>query len=510
MNADCRHGVSGAMLAWAFALAAACGCSPKVADTGTEAPEAEAPPSASPTENPAPDPVAAEPAKPSLPPPDYETVDPLPEIPVLAILLESMGGSDVELRSAAVGSAATMGGEEVTTWLVGRMRGASPTARAAIVQALARRGDFGGLPTVLQATRDPDDSVRLAAIAGSAALGREMVAGALAEVLARGGDDAAAARKALIEMPGPEATAAVAQALEGTSAVVRRELLGVLAERDSAAHVELVLAAATDADESVRVAALKALGVLAGADALPRLTELVIASKTSRELRAAEKALSSTAAKIRDRGASARTVVAALDGSAGKARAALTRTLGRLGHAAGLPALRAALDGKDADSRDAAARSLSGWPDASVADDLLALAKNAPKETHRVLALRGYVRIAGLAGAESPEGAIDMYRTAARLADDLGRPEDKKFVLAGLAEVRHPAALEMMLPYLEDKALKAEAAVAIIKAAGGLVGEHPTEARAALRKVIAADVDADEKVKARAKEMLGGQAGGGG
>jgi len=422
-----------------------------------------------------------------------------------------MGGSDIELRSAAIGSAAAMGGEEVTTWLVGRMRGAGPTARVAVVEVLARRGDFAGLPTVLQATRDPDDTVRLAAIAGSAALGREMVAGALAEVLARGGDDAAAARKALIEMPGREATAAVAQALEGAPAVVRRELLGVLAERDSAAHVELVLAAAGDADESVRVAALKALGELAGATALPRLAGFVFASKSSRELRAAEKALSSAAAKGKDRGASARTVVAALGGSTGKARAALIRTLGRLGHAAGLPALRAALDGRDADSRDAAVRALAGWPDAEVAADLLKLAKGAPKETHRVLALLGYVRVAGVAGAKSheksPEKSLEMYRTAARLADDLGRPQDKKHVLAGLAEVGHPAALEMMLPYLEDEGLRAEAAAAILKAAGGAAGELPAETRVALRKVIAADVGDD--AKARAREMLGGQAGGG-
>ncbi|MHC5057288.1 MAG: HEAT repeat domain-containing protein, partial [Planctomycetota bacterium] len=257
--------------------------------------------------------------------------------------------------------------------------------------------------------------------------------------------------------------------------------------------------------ESVRVAALKTLGVLAGPDALPDLAGLVLEAKGSRELRAAEKALSSAAARIGDRGASARTVLAALSRSTGKARAAFLRVLGRLGDPSGLPAVRAALGESASDVRDAAVRALAGWPDAAVAADLLDLAKGAPGETHRVLALRGYVRVAGLRDGRSPEETLGMYRTAALVADELGRPQDKKHVLAGLAGMEHPAALGMMLSYLGDKGLKAEAAVALVKAAAGLLGSHRAEARAALEKVLAADVA--EGVKARAREALGGGGG---
>ncbi|MHC5055534.1 MAG: hypothetical protein ACYTKD_12550, partial [Planctomycetota bacterium] len=64
-----------------------------------------------------------------------------------------------------------------------------------------------------------------------------------------GGEDAAVARKALIEMPGAEATAALAQSLEGAPAKARRAVVEILGERDSAAHAGVVLAAARDADE---------------------------------------------------------------------------------------------------------------------------------------------------------------------------------------------------------------------------------------------------------------------
>ena len=65
-----------------------------------------------------------------------------------------------------------------------------------------------------------------------------------------------------------------------------------------------------------------------------------------------------------------------------------------------LDAVRAALKKEDltAEVKDAAVRTLSEWPDAAPADDLLALVNTSSNQTHKVLALRGYIRMAGMTG----------------------------------------------------------------------------------------------------------------
>ena len=70
---------------------------------------------------------------------------------------------------------------------------------------------------------------------------------------------------------------------------------------------------------------------------------------------------------------------------------------------------------------------LADWPDAAPADDLLELVRTADRPSYKVIALRGYVRMACL-GQNS--GA--MY---ARALEEAERPEDKKLVLGSLGSL---------------------------------------------------------------------------
>jgi hypothetical protein len=267
----------------------------------------------------------------------------------------------------------------------------------------------------------------------------------------------------------------------------------------------VVLAAARDGDEALRLAALKALGDIAGADMVPDLIGLVKDARGRRELRAAEKALFSACAAGGDRDACSRAVAEAVRGAEGAHAGALVRTVGRLGAPSGLDALRAALGDAEQEIRDAAARALSSWPDPAAAPDVLALARASPVESHRVLAFRGYVRMAGLPGAGTVAERLRMYATAAEMADAAGRPGDKRIVIAGLAEVAHAGALEMMTEFLGEEGLRSEAAVAVVGAAKGMMAAEPGAARAAIRKVL--DAAVDEEIKARARAVLDGAPG---
>jgi len=109
---------------------------------------------------------------------------------------------------------------------------------------------------------------------------------------------------------------------------------------------------------------------------------------------------------------------------------------------------------------DAAIRALADWPDASAAGDLLTLARTAEKDGHRILALRGYVRLVGLPSNRPVAQTVRMYKDA---LDAAKRAEEKKLILAGLSNLRDIEALKAVALYLDDQALGAEAAVAALK-----------------------------------------------
>ncbi len=180
-------------------------------------------------------------------------------------------------------------------------------------------------------------------------------------------------------------------------------------------------------------------------------------------------------------------------GGAGRAPADAKPTLLRLLGLAGTPeafnAVRAALAQEDAAIRDAAVRTLAEWPNLNAAEELLLLARTAPVQTHKVLALRGYVRLAGL--SDSPTA---MYTRALALAE---RTEDKRLVLAGLGTASSSEALQLVEKHLNDAALQAEAAAAIVQIAGRLRESDATRAKAALHNVLAASTDAAVRRKPR-------------
>jgi hypothetical protein len=145
----------------------------------------------------------------------------------------------------------------------------------------------------------------------------------------------------------------------------------------------------------------------------------------------------------------------------------------------------------------AAIRTLADWPDNAPLADLLAAAKGDGDRTIKTLALRGYIRVASLAG--KPADKLEAFQQALDLSE---RPEEKRLVLAGLAQVEDAAALKMVEFGLAEPSLKREAWLAYEKI-GELLGQrYPDEAREALNRVIAESGDkglADKAGKALGK-----------
>jgi hypothetical protein len=97
-----------------------------------------------------------------------------------------------------------------------------------------------------------------------------------------------------------------------------------------------------------------------------------------------------------------------------------------------------------------------------------------------VLALRGYIRLAGLA-KDRPAEALKMYQAA---LENAKRTDEKRLVLSGLGEIKDVAALNMVEPLIDDAALKEEACAAAVGIGRDIIKKSGDAVRKVLEKVV--------------------------
>ncbi len=419
-------------------------------------------------------------------------------VEAMPAVLAAMKSPDPELKRAAAGIAAAIPGTEVTYWWIQQAGQGEAKTRAAVLEIMGNRGDRAALKTIQAALAVKEQPVRLAAIAAAGKLGREEAVPWLTTILAdRDREARAAVKEALLHMLGEAATAAIAASLDRSPPATREALLNILASRGAFAHLSTVLRFTRDTEVAVRLAALNAVGVLGGWPALPLLVETILKTGEEPEREAAKDALVSICGRQADRDPCARLVLDALPRAEVPARCALLAALSHVGGDPALAAVREALAHESAFVKEAAVRALADWPDVSPAGDLLELVRTAPEVEHRVLALRGYVRLVGLPSQRSPEETVEMYESAMAAVP---RPEGKKLVLSGLSKVGHIRALALAESHLDDPAIQAEAAAAAIKIVKGMRGTHQEKSMAVLQKIL--DISGAEAVHEQAGETL--------
>ena len=412
-------------------------------------------------------------------------------------IFESLADRDAEVRAAAMMALEMMPAEAVKAAATEKMKAGKPELKVVLLKLLAGRGEKGMLPLLAASAADADEAVRVAAYEGMANLGDESVVPTLVAALGKAqGKELEAARNAAARIPGDAATTAIVKAMDGAATALRTELIRTLAARKDAAAVPALLKAAEDKEEAIRAEALKALGAYAGEEALPGLVGLLVKAD-DKGRSAAERAVAAVCARAKDEEKRADAILAALPRAEGPARGALLRVLGKLGGKKALDAVRGGLKEGNAEVKEAAVRALADWPDASVAADLLDVAKSAEGLPHHVLALRGCLRVLGLPNAPPPEERLKLLGDAMKLAR---RPDEKKEILGAMGGVPSLDALKHVEPFLADEALKAEAAIAAVKIASSLIGSQPDAAKAALKKLL--DAAPNDDVKKQAQDAL--------
>jgi type 1 glutamine amidotransferase/HEAT repeat protein len=376
------------------------------------------------------------------------------------VLMEMLAGGDPLARSAAAAVIREAPGAEFTEAVLAGMKSLPPDRQALVISALGDRGDTLARSAALEAANSPNEALRLA---GLRALGRLGNAGTVISLLGITSAHAdAATRKAvqdsLVMLPGREVDQTMAERIAQRSTRERPVLMQALARRGYTAAVPALVQLTRDSEESSRLAAISALGELAAITDAPALVEILQQARTTEEAGAADAALTRLYARIDEKEAWVSALLAGLPAAAPERRILLLRGVSRHGDARALQAVRAAVTDPSTEVQDAAVTMLAEWETPEPADTLLETAKSSGSARHRLLALRGYLRIAGM-GSLPAARRLTMVQEGLRLAQ---RDEERRLALGALAGIGTPEALAAALPYLENEALRDEAAAAVV------------------------------------------------
>jgi HEAT repeat protein len=417
------------------------------------------------------------------------------------VIVEMLKSSDKPIQTVAIATLREVAKTDVIKAAAEQMTNLEAGQQAQLISALTDCGDKVALPAVLAATKNSHDYVRVAALRAMAILGDvSSVDMLVATASSSGGEEQKAAQESLYRLKGADVDEEISKKLPDAEPKAKAELVRSCEQRDIKKSVPVLMKTAKDADAKVRIESIKAMRALAGPQDIPALIELQLAA-TGNDRGELEKTVVVVAHKIAEDKGQGQAVLAALPAAKDvDARCSLLSVLGKIGDEAGLLVLRDALGDKEDKVKDAAVRALSDWPTAAPAADLLKVAQTSENQVHKTLALRGYVRLAGLKSNRPAEETMKMYKDAMALAADVS---EKKMVLSGLGSTDSFEAMEMASSYLSDKELKDEAEVAVVKIAEERVKNSPrvsAQTKEILQKVI--DGTTNESLREQAQKLL--------
>ena len=417
----------------------------------------------------------------------------------VSIVLDILRSNDQEMQAAAIAMVKEMPGAEVTEALAKELPNLSAKSQVQLLSALGDRGDVVARPAVVTAVKAEDQSVRIAALRALGQLGDDSSVELLAQAAAGAkGAEQKAARDSLYRLRGQNVDKVILAVIPKAEAGIKVELISSVGQRNITTGVAVLLDMAKDSDRKVRTASLRTLKVIAGPEHLPALVELLIGAKSSSDRTEAVKTIAAIAHRISEKNGQAASVLAVLPSvKETVARCSLLNVLGRIGDNSALPVLTAALKDENVDIKTAAIRALADWPTPEPTAELLKIADSSGNKVHRILALRGFVRLLGLASDRPAGDTIEMYKKAMNLAPNAG---EKKKVLSGLSNTKSLAALQMAAGYLDDESLFVEAGAAAIHIAGGIYANYPQQATDMLNRIF--KTTKSDSLRQQAQEVL--------
>ncbi len=383
------------------------------------------------------------------------------------MIVAALNDADVHISRVALGLARKTEGKEITEALSKAVETAAPDQQAALLNVLGARGDKSAVDAAKRLADSADNTVAVAALRALGKLGDEAVAPFLVEKTTAG--------KGEVKSTAQEALAAL-----------RSQALHSLADRRAFDSRSAVLALASSRDSAVASEAVKSLRVLAQAEDVPALIDLLKAADGAQQDN-----ISRTIVAVCERNGDtekrADQVIAALDKTTkADQQAALAGVLGGIGNKSSLEALRGRVEKADPAVRAAIIDAYATWPTAAPADDLLAILKKPHDDKERGRVFSGYIGLLRKDDVESAAALCARFAEAAQLATDKA---EKRSVLSGVANVAAPEALALVDELAKDEELAAESQQAALRICKAICGADPQGIRERLEKLLIAKPD---------------------
>ena len=403
------------------------------------------------------------------------------------LVIGVLHGDDPELRVVAVTVAREIPCEFATVAFARELPALDTDVQALMLGVLADRPRVGAaMGAAVRAARVRVPRVRCAALVALGSIGDASTVPLLAEAAATAMEEEADIARASLAVLKDDPKSglgtiddAIAARLGEAPVAERVELVSALAARLANADY-LWEWIPKEQDASVRAAAYDALLEVASGmkvETLPKLVAFLIRESDDAAREKAEAALTALALEIpaesdaagpspegfvqvEDEDTRSKAIRDGWRSARGNApaRCALVRVLGELGGTKALKTVRVASKSRNDEIKATAVHVLAQWATADALPDLERIAKTSKDEALRALALRGYLRVAGLPNERPAAEQLELYERAIALVQST---EEKKRVVAALASVPDPRVLEVLEGFLDDPELKADVENAI-------------------------------------------------
>lgn len=365
--------------------------------------------------------------------------------------------------------------------------------KSLLIRSIAARPDTYAQRIVALGLASPEPLIRRAAIeSASQAVTSSAVLKGLVQALVESPDDQAAVAQALLRLPkddlvdmgliqllqeflgaeplrgnGPEAQAA------------KVTLIDALGKRGNPLASAALLLQSSSTDPATLKSSYLALIRTATAADLPRLTTTLLAIGDDTLRRSCAVYLAQFIQRMEDQNSAVGVLSETL--LKGNLTPAQKATLVTLLSACPTPESLDRIVGLQNESlpalKDAVVSALASWPDSTAWKPLLNVFEASDTPAHRSQALRALLEIQM---EENPKATADLALRYAALLKAANSNEEKKMILAALAQAAHPDTLALALSQLDNPAIAADARGAAERIAASLKTTHPEEANKAL------------------------------
>ncbi len=419
----------------------------------------------------------------------------------LALTIEAIAGPEGAAQTAALQLVHDLDAPGATAAFAQLLPRAPARVQVSLVENLAQRNDPAAAPAVTALANSPAPTVRLAVVRALGNLGDATVVPLLAEAAASAAPAERAlrdaARDSLAQLNRGEPDRELIRLLPTAQPAVQLEMGRALGARGDHPAVPKLLALAGQGADSTRQAALLALGQLVDQAEVGSLARILLEAPTDTARAQAAEALNTACRHVQFLHGhfEVEPLITALASANAEARIALLPVCAAFNDPQVRVALRAGVADSNPQVHTAAVRALCDTTDAELLPDLVKLGCGAPENNLRTLAIGACVRLMTQEETVKLPNAqrAETFKTLLAAAPNV---EQKRLLLAGLAEIPNAEALELAEGLLADTAVQNEAAHALIKIVAAMPGSSETVA--ALKRLLAVVQDADTRQAAEA------------